>query len=182
MGRRMNPLALRLKNQLSWPSNVYHPMLKDYIRHVFQHSITGTPGIRASTTGVWVNVTLFAADGKHPLDHPLVKEPTLDFKSAEVLQAPGRLEKRTAGRAARHSTYKPVFAQISPKSIAEALGGATNANQALHIHHNKPINLKINIISNPLLNAEVLAQYVARSMNNGKQLATIQRSLLQRLG
>ncbi|KAI8917465.1 hypothetical protein BC831DRAFT_484685 [Entophlyctis helioformis] len=183
MGRRMNPVALRLKGMMNWPSNVSHPFLQQYLKHVFQQSICGTPGIRSSTTGVWANVTLLATAGYDPMSHPLVSQsPSLDFRAAKVEDALGRLETRTRNRTTRHTFYKSLFLDVQPKSLAAALGGNDEPLKALQIYRDTPIVLKINIIRNPLLNAEIMAEHVARSLNSGKSLARVYKEYLTKLG
>eukprot|EP00842_Homolaphlyctis_polyrhiza_P003025 jgi/Hompol1/3723/HPOL_003338-RA len=200
----MNPLALRVKGMMNWPSNVRHPLLTEYLKHIFQHSIVGAPAIRASTTRIWANVTLLATPKYDPQrEHPLlrnapttrlpthgasqtsstlVKIPLLNFSGAEVEAAPGRLERRTIGRSTKHKFYKPMFGDGTPSSMIAALGGNTNPLAALHIYRNTPIELHVNVIRNPLLRADIMAEYVARSLNSGSTLPRMYKEFIAKLG
>lgn len=78
---RTNPIALRLKTLVNWSSNVRHQFLSKYIKHIFQQHLIAEPGIRASTTGIWINVTLLEQQQSVVADsHPYVKKPVLDLK------------------------------------------------------------------------------------------------------
>ncbi|EGF83207.1 hypothetical protein BATDEDRAFT_84752 [Batrachochytrium dendrobatidis JAM81] len=227
MGRRINPIALRLKGQMNWPSNVHHPMLTDYIKHIFQKSMCGQPAIRASTTGIWVNVTVLATESHNPLLHnPLLRgNPVLQFGGAQLEEAKGRLETRTFNRTTQHSYYKPLFAKIDTRSLIQALAGkngvstdtteAESSEQdqtttnilndesdtittaapskgfvtvtggplaALHIYKDVPIYLKINVVQNALLRADIMAGLVAKAMCNGRSISRIHNDVLALLG
>ena len=168
---------------MNWPSNVRHPMLDRYMRHVFQDTIVGNIGIRSSTQGIWVNVTLLNNEAKAIDQHPLVKEPWIDMRNASVSQAKGRTEQRIHNRATSHSFYKPMFADLSHKSLLEKLElDSTHKQHSLGIYRDCAIHLRINIIRNPMLDASILAQHVSRQLKANKSLASVFRGLQTKLG
>ncbi|KAI8894558.1 hypothetical protein BC833DRAFT_530464 [Globomyces pollinis-pini] len=180
MGRRSNPLAVRIKGLLNWPSNVSHPFLADYVKHMFQSTLVAAPHIRASTSGIWINVTLLKSDDilSHPKLSPLNQK--LDFTKSDLKSVPGRLEKRTR-MLAKHQDFKPMFKQIDSKTlIAACLQNGAN-NEALQIYRNTDIYLKINMISNPLLNADIMSQYIAHALSKRVNPQVLYRNILQSL-
>ncbi|KAJ3044305.1 hypothetical protein HDV00_002625 [Rhizophlyctis rosea] len=195
MGQRTHPLSLRLRMLINWPSNVRHPFLAKYIKHIFQQHLIGEPGIRASTTGIWVNVTVLDQLGNQPVkNHPRVQEPVLNLRDYKLSDALGRFEKRGKTLAtASNLYYRDVFRDVPYKSLAEALaapdpvtgkpqgGAGTGTLAALHIYKDVPVHLKVNIIKNPLLNAQVLADYIAKTMSEGRPLSRIHKQLLSKM-
>ncbi|KAJ3318570.1 hypothetical protein HDV06_003003 [Boothiomyces sp. JEL0866] len=181
MGRRTNPFSLRLRGLINWPSNVSHPWLQSYIRHIFQHSFVAIPQIRSSTSGIWVNVTLLQTE-EHPLNqHPKVIENVLDFRGANLQKAAGRLETRTRKLTHKHSYFAPVFAKIKNKSLIAAASRDGTPNEVLQIYRDAPIHLKINIINNPLLSADIASQHVASALKMGVPISRIFKTYLQKL-
>ena len=182
MGRRANPLALRLKSVMNWPSNVSHPLLQQYVRHIFQHSLVATPQIRASTSQIWINVTLFEIDSNNPLKlHPKVKQPVLDFHlnpQLNLKKASSRMEQRMKSLTNSHPFYKPIFKRIPYKDLVEA-SLVSGTSEALQIYKRIPIKLKINIIKNPLLNAEIMAKHCANALQKGVPLQRIFKTYLK---
>lgn len=60
------------------------------------------------------------------------------------------------------ATQKPKIQSRRPKRFAKyTTMTPIDNNAALHIYRDCPVNLRINVISNPLLNAKVFAKYVA---------------------
>jgi hypothetical protein len=177
MGRRSNPLSLRLKGLTNWPSNVQHPFLQQYCKHLFQHSLVATPHIRASTNQIWINLTILNPDSSHPK----LKNQTLDFRGANLLDAVGDLEKRIRTLTHNHPYYRSMFKGIQPKSLLEA-GILSGVNDALQLYRDTPISLKINVISNPLLNAEIMAQDVAKQLNSNAPLSKVFKQYLKSMG
>ncbi|KAI9013229.1 hypothetical protein BC832DRAFT_549083 [Gaertneriomyces semiglobifer] len=182
---RTNPLALRLRGVLNWPSNVRHQLLTNYVKHIFQHTVHGEPHIRASTTGIWVNFTVLAPKSEssetHPLRHPKVENPTIDFRNAQPLLAPGREERRVKSLANRHKYFKDVLNGLD-KSQLEALGADVDPQTAMQIFKDTPVHLKINIITNPLMDAQVCAHYVAKCLSDNKPISKVYKTLLANLG
>ncbi|KAJ3088782.1 hypothetical protein HK102_007928 [Quaeritorhiza haematococci] len=207
---RTNPIALRIKGLLNWPSNVRHPFLSAYIKHIFQDYIVGEPGIRCSTSGIWVNVTLFNHKNTRSIeDHPIFKSPLLDFRKVKVDKALGRFETRihnlfrgksieeggeVVGKKEAHPYYGPLTKSAPNFPLAAALekrptdAGQENLMRALQIYSRSgtgevpPVHLKINVVSNPLQSADILAQYVAREMTeNDRALPRIYKTLLKRM-
>jgi hypothetical protein len=125
MGRRSNPLGSRVGKMLNWPSNATHPMLSSYIQHIFQTTLVAPAGIRSSTSGIWVNVTLLAHSSlsKHPKIHG--NNPTLDFRGIAMEKALGRLEWRTRKLVMNHSYYQGIFKDVKFKTLLEAGRGAS---------------------------------------------------------
>ena len=113
MGRRSNPLSTRVGRLISWPSNVSHPFLSSYLSHIFQECIVASPGIRSSTTGVWINLTLFPAlpKAKEKADytHPKIREPVLDFQGIGLSSVLGRFEERTRMLGQAHKFFQTQF-------------------------------------------------------------------------
>ncbi|KAJ3099784.1 hypothetical protein HDU97_002762 [Phlyctochytrium planicorne] len=195
---RSNPLSLRLRGLINWPSNVRHPVLSQYIKHIFQDFIVAEPGIRSSTTGLWVNVTLFGP--RDLLDkHPKLKNPVLDFSKSKLDKALGRAELRIANISASdknvflNSLFKDVpktkltrfkgteaeeFEGISPTVLRAQREGVLNA---LRIYRDTPIHMQINVINNPILNADVMAQYIAKQLALNRTLPRIYKTILKRL-
>jgi hypothetical protein len=176
MGRRTNPLSRRLKGMMNWPSTVQHPFLQNYVKHIFQNSLCATPHIRASTNHIWINVTLFNPDP----NHPKLKDKELDFQGANLLDAVGRMEDRIRTLTHQHPFYRNIFKGVQPKSLIEA-GLQGGVNEALQIYRDTPISLKINVISNPLLNAEIMAQDVAHQLKNNTPLAKVFKHYLKNM-
>ncbi|KAJ3165308.1 hypothetical protein HK101_000246 [Irineochytrium annulatum] len=205
-GRRSNPLALRLPSLLSWPSNVRHPLLSQYIKHIFQPHLVAEPGIRASTTHIWCNVTLHG-DAQKIFDHPRYKNRLLDFTHVDVGKCLGRAELRFAECASDScgtGYYRELFKDVEKSSITRLKYDAASDAMvehtfegtsptvarartegtlgALRIYRDRPIQLIINVISNPVLSADVMAQYVAGELREGKQLARVYKGLLGKIG
>ncbi|KAJ3217461.1 hypothetical protein HDU67_007931 [Dinochytrium kinnereticum] len=199
---RSNPIALRLRGLLNWPSNVRHPVLSAYIKHIFQDFIVAEPGIRSSTTGLWANVTLFGDETKI-LKHPRLKNPTLDFSNSKIDKALGRAELRIANLSAsdKNAFLNSLFKDLPKTSVTRTKGiGATLTSDkimatsptvhrateegvldALRIYRNTPVHLQINVINNPILNADVMAQYIAKQLALNRPLPRIYKTILQRL-
>ncbi|KAJ3012762.1 UNVERIFIED_CONTAM: hypothetical protein HDU68_001037 [Siphonaria sp. JEL0065] len=198
---RSNPLALRLRGLINWPSSVRHPVLSQYVKHIFQEHLVAEPGIRASTTGLWVNVTVFSDDNSKLMAHPKVhgKERCLTFSSVNIIDALGRGEKRISelsGSSSKNGFYQTLFKDVQPKpelikerTQVKYLGTSPllarvekeGVLEALKIYRDVPIHLQVNVIQNPVLNAEILAQYVVRQLAANKQLPRIYKSVLQKL-
>ena len=197
MGHRTNALSLRVHKLTHWPSNVRHQFLTNYVKHIFQHQLVGEPGIRASTTGIWINVTLFNQNqpGLPSVnEHPRVSDPVLNLRDYKIDETQlGRWDAKMSTKAQYHYFYKNAFADVPIKSLVQAMnqpdpvtgkpkgGAATTTLAALQIYKDMPIHLKINIIKNPLMNAQVCADYVAKHMETGKPLSRIYKSLLSKL-
>lgn len=206
---RTNGLALRLKGLLNWPSNIRHQFLSKYIKHVFQQHIVAEPGIRASTTGIWVNVTLLEQKGGEAIEakqNQLIMDPVLDLKEYSIWGKEkaseeeagydfmyGRNELRVrnllhGGRArpTESTIAKPHFfygrlSKNAPLNQMEALGLREDFARALQIYKDTPIHLRINVIKNPLLNADVLAQFVAQELSRGVPLPKLHKGLLTKI-
>jgi len=242
MGKRTPVLSRRIQGLVNWPSNVRHNFLSKYIEHVFQNHIIATPGIRASTSAIWVNITVFSHHF-HPLhgsnaksrfveqtvqrvkvieavtedqsveqplvkkegvmedvvvktevstrisDHPLVKDCLLRFQNVKLENALGTMdvrikalmdgssEKRKAANLSEGHFYFKPLSEGAASSLIEASESPTL--ETLQIYSDKPIHLRINIIENPLQDAQVLAHYVARSLKeNDRSLPKIFKQLL----
>ena len=192
MGRRTNPLSLRVGRLLNWPSNVTSPFLSSYVKHIFQGLLVSEPGLRATATGeITVNVTVFGqgADG-----HPRILNPALDFSSLSLPEALGRMETRIENMTSKHHYFKDVFASSSAGSLAQETERRFGTLGAIGIFpqqfslasgstQKQPIvNLKVNVIRNPFLNADIMAQYIARRLENGDSLGRVYRELLANMG
>ncbi|KAJ3018794.1 hypothetical protein HKX48_002611, partial [Thoreauomyces humboldtii] len=177
---RTNPIALRLRGLVNWPGNVRHQLLSDYVKHIFQHTITSEPHVRASTTGIWVNVSVLKSDSL--AHHPkLTTDPTIDFRNVRPLQALGRVDRRVDKLASQHLYFRDIF-KGKTKNPLQALGAKDDPLPALHIHRDTPIHLKVNVISNPLLDAQVCAHYIANGLKANKPMSKIYKTLLSKMG
>lgn len=179
---RTNPLALRVGRLISWPSNVSHPLLSEYIRHVFQGFLVSEPGIRSSLSETWVNVTVFG-DPQRMSQHPLFKDPILRWNKSELEpeKALGKLEQRLLGLTETHPHIKNMFKDMPKKSLVHLSTSMHGISGALGMFKDRPIRLKINFIQNPLLDAEILAQYVALHMSKRTSLASVYKDLLKKM-
>ncbi|KAJ3330727.1 hypothetical protein HDU76_004988 [Blyttiomyces sp. JEL0837] len=209
---RTNPIALRLKGLMNWPSNVRHPFLATYIRHIFQGHIISEPGIRSSTSGIWINVTVFSSDIKKLESHPKVNDPVLDFSRTKIADALGRAERRIADMSSPFSKniymknlfegmpkttiQRPVpgnrpaageeatstemesFEAVSPLLARAQQDGAL---EALQLYRDVPIHLQINVIKNPILNAEIMARFIAKQLAANKPLPRLYKTMLNKL-
>lgn len=216
MARKTHSLALRVKHLINWPSNIRHPFLTRYIKHVFQGFIIAEPAIRSSANGVWINLTVLARDGydsanreysREPVSlekHPLYVKPELDFKDANFEAAKGKMAKLIGELQSWHRYYKtlepksdPVFTKDRKPSLLTLLTpsymmlNTDMAAKRLPLAHNykemqlyfeKPIHIKYNVVRNPLINAEILAKYVAEQMGRGRSVLALKSNLIQRLG
>lgn len=182
MGRRTNPLALRVGKLISWPSNVSHPLLSEYIRHVFQGFLVSEPGIRSSLSETWVNVTVFG-DPKKISEHPLVLDPILKWNKNELEpeKALGRMEQRLLGLTNSHPHISKLFEKVPIKSLVHLSASMQGVSGALGMFKDRPIHLKINFIQNPLLDAEILAQYVALNMSKRTSIAAVYKDLVKKM-
>ena len=174
MGRRTNPLSLRVGQLINWPSNVSHPFLSQYLRHVFQGSLIAEPGIRSSLSHIWINVTVLGPVA----GHPLVKRPLLELDHLKLSDSHGRLEHRLRNLTTGHHYFKHIFPHS--KSLLEERS-LRSAREGLGIFSSLPIHLHINVISNPLLNADILAQYTAKQLQE-RSLGALHKELLGNMG
>lgn len=182
MGRRTNPFALRVGKLISWPSNVSHPLLSEYIRHVFQGFLVSEPGIRSSLTETWVNVTVFG-DPQKISQHPLVCNPKLNWNKNNLQpeNALGKMEQRLLGLTMSHPHISKLFKDVPKKSLVHLSTSINGISGALGMFKDRPIHLKINFIQNPLLDAEILAQYVALNMSKRTSIGAVYKDLLKKM-
>ncbi|KAI9206969.1 uncharacterized protein BJ171DRAFT_495306 [Polychytrium aggregatum] len=178
---RTHTIALRLRNTVNWASNTRNWAISSYLKHVFQKQLVGEPGIRSSTTGIWVNVTLWEADREKLLAHPLVKSPFLDFRNMNALGALGRMENRIVRAKSGGNQY---YTAISKGSAPSPMHLQENRLEGFQIFRDddKPIRIKFNFIQNPLLSADILAQYVSKRLSGRERLAVIYKNLLKSMG
>jgi hypothetical protein len=248
MGRRINPLSLRLKTLTNWPSNVRHPFLTKYIQHIFQDYNIAQPSIRSSTNGIWINLTVLENPSKPITSHPKYKNPVLDFK--ELIQsnwssgkykelmkqieeterekqsggnndsgdgssstttsnlneqqtlgkpgirnALGKYDKTVWWLKNQHEYYKSIHDPNTnvlsfPMEQYDSPDSGENAVKSFHIftdnmniptHLSGKIFLRFNVLRNPLLNGDVLAQFVAKELKDGKSLAMVYKGLLSKM-
>ncbi|KAI9104104.1 hypothetical protein DFS34DRAFT_306708 [Phlyctochytrium arcticum] len=184
---RTNPLALRLKGSLNWPGNVRHQFLSNYVRHAFQDFVVTEPHIRSSTTGIWINCVILPRQPTSSPSHPFIQKPVLDFRNAsfvkeaeEKIQTLGRIQTRVDRVASAHKYFSPLFAGKATNFVT-ALDGLSEPLKALQIHRDVPIKLNVTVLSNPLLNADVCAAYIAENLSNGKPINKMYRQLLNSL-
>jgi hypothetical protein len=184
---RCNPVGLRLKVASQWPSTLSHPLLSAYLMHLFQHHSPTPPSIRSSTSGgVWVNMTVLE-DPKAPLPlaaHPKVQDPLLDWTGGGVQDREavrtsyGKVEGRLFTMARQHHHFRDVFAGRAPAFLERE--EATYA-QLVSLYARQPVSLRLNVIRNPLLSAQVCADVVGKSLGRGANLARVHKSLLASL-
>ncbi|KAI8823969.1 uncharacterized protein EV422DRAFT_576470 [Fimicolochytrium jonesii] len=179
---RTNPLALRLRTTLNWPSSVRHPLLASYISHIFQTSLASTPAIRASTSGIWVNITILSPQNQQQPPHPLLTSPpaALDLRNSNPLAALGKIDRRVTKASRQHVYFRDVF-RNKAKNPVQALGGSEDPLRALAVYRDTPVHVKVNVITNPLLNAQVCAAFIARELNRNKTMPRIYKGLLGKM-
>ncbi|TPX64842.1 hypothetical protein SpCBS45565_g05612 [Spizellomyces sp. 'palustris'] len=179
---RTNPLALRLRGVVNWPGNVRHQLLADYVKHIFQHNVISEPHIRASTSGIWINLTVLeqTKSDHQPTSHPRVQNPTIDFRNVRPLEALGRLERRVDKLAKGNHYFKDIFKGNATTPL-EALGAEQDPLASLQIYRDSPIHLKVNVVKNPLLDAQVCAHYVAKHLANNRPMNKIYKQLLTKI-
>jgi hypothetical protein len=113
-------------------------------------------------------VTLLA---KPDYKHNLIDQPSLDFRNFVLDKALGPNEFRTRKLANNHLFFKDIFKTLPFKNFLEAKSGSgENIHEQLQIYRDQPINLRFNVISNPLLNAEIMAQDIAHALKKGFKL------------
>lgn len=167
------------------------------------------PGIRASTSGIWVNVTLLEQRGGEAIEakrNPLIMDPVLDMKEYtdwgkekaaeeesgfDFIYGRNELRVRNLLHGARaRPTEKQIgkphvfygrLSKNAPLNQMEALGLRDDFARALQIYKDTPIHLRLNVIKNPLLNADVLAQFVAQELSRGVPLPKLHKSLLMKI-
>lgn len=247
MGKRTPALSRRILSLVNWPSTVRHTFLSQYIKHVFQSHIICEPGIRASTSGIWINVTVLSPQfhpihgstpknkvykttavvnssedtietkpdvilsetGEMPIaepivrtkivhgeeyslsGHPLFQKPILNFHNVQLVNALGPIdarirlmmdgtdpERKKKDLREGHFYFKPL-SEGSAKSLMEAKDCVEDPLKALQIYSDKPIHLRINVVENPLMNAQILADFIARSLKeNDRALPKIFKQLI----
>ncbi len=156
---RTPAIALRLKELVNWPSNVRHPFLSQYVKHIFQDYTINEPQIRSSTGGIWINVTML--EGKN---HPKIGN-VLDFSNTKPEEALGRLEKRI------RSAFAKNFKNMNlPNSLLEARKANENPLEALDIYRTTPIHMRVNIVKNPLMDAQLCANFVAKTLQKDEKM------------
>jgi hypothetical protein len=161
---RTPAIALRLKGLVNWPSNVRHPFLIQYVKHIFQDYTISEPQIRSSTGGIWINVTMLEGAEPHPKAGKF-----LDFSNTKPEDAPGRLEKRIRS-AFNNISYFKTMKQDFPSSLLEARKANENPMAALDIHRTTPIHLRVNVVKNPLMDAQLCANFVAKTLRKDERI------------
>ncbi|KAJ1558016.1 hypothetical protein HK096_004028 [Nowakowskiella sp. JEL0078] len=183
---RVNPIAQRLRTLVNWPSNVRHPFITEYIKHIFQKQYIGEPAIRASANRIVINLTVYS-ENDTALKHPKAKEGIkINFKNYQLENSLGRLETRISNLSnpsTQHFFYEPLMKHSARSPLAAVQGGSYNKDvlKALQIYKDHDITLNINVIRNPLLNAKILAEVVARELKSGKNLALIYKDLVNNM-
>jgi hypothetical protein len=84
----------------------------------------------------------------------------------------------TSGNSDKPSLDDEGFVGVSPLLARNARDGVW---EAMRMYRASPIHLQINVISNPILSAEVLAKYIAREMKLNRQLPRIYKNILSKL-
>jgi hypothetical protein len=140
------------------------------------------------------------------LEHPKVVDPTLDFRSVKIEDCLGRLETRIkelmVGFEPRKKTINGKEIETSheghkyfkeARETFKALGQEglieyplqkkkDKPLEALQIYRDVPIKLKLNIIGNPLMDATILAEFVARSLReNDRNMVRLHKELLNNI-
>ncbi|KXS19981.1 hypothetical protein M427DRAFT_142864 [Gonapodya prolifera JEL478] len=268
---RINPISLRVKHLINWPSSVIHPAITSYLGHIFQDYFTATPHIRASQSGIYVNLTVLQTSRDPPVErHPKWDNPKLDFTVMDMRGTEGLMERRAYQARAGHFYYRIVaknkvksafqkaldadgrqldaagifrrpngrilideeerrtlglrraplaeWARVkhtsqmaedvsdllaamgqrpvvslagegsgstsTSTSTATGAGEGAGAGQGYAISPDASsiIHLRFNVIRNPLLNGEILAQYVAYLVSRNVPLARIYRTLMTSMG
>jgi hypothetical protein len=90
----------------------------------------------------------------------------------------GKTEKRMRAFTHHDIYHSKTFKGVSLRTFADT---QKTPNEALHIYRQVPINLRVNVITNPLLNAQILAKYVAKRILHRDQLSTVFKHLLKKM-
>ncbi|KAJ3129635.1 hypothetical protein HK098_000786 [Nowakowskiella sp. JEL0407] len=189
---RTNPVGVRIKHLSNWPSNVRHPFLTKYVKHVFQNFIIGEPHIRASTNRIQVNLTVFEPKDdfflkSHPFVKPTASGPKrLSFREYDLEHSLGRFETRIKNLSdpkIDHFYYRGLFANASPSPLAAIQGGTYDGDvlKALQIFKDLDITFNVNVVKNPLLSASVFAEHVSRFLRRGNKLPRYYATLLRNM-
>lgn len=141
-----------------------------------------------------MNVTVF---GEGAAGHPRIHNPKLDFSSLSLPKALGRMETRIENLTSQHHYFKDVFAASQSNSLVQeterrfgTLGAigifpqqfSLASSSGSNAQRPPVVNLKVNVIKNPFLNADIMAQYIARRLENGDSLGRVYRELLANMG
>lgn len=190
MGRRTNPLALRLQHLINWPSNIRHPFLSAYVKHIFQDYLIAEPGIRSSTNGIWINLTVFKRQtDRVPIEqHPKFLDRKLDFDKVQRKVEEGKadvrgLEDKKIGKLkAFHPYFNALYAGDDEGKPSGHRTSTPISDPAIPYLPRGPIHLRFNVITNPLLNAQICAQYAVEQLKKGRNLQAVVKGISAKMG
>lgn len=172
---RVHALALRVGTLINWSADVHHKVLEDYVSHVFQHNIHSTPFIRASTTGIEVQVTVLRnvpSTDTAPASadvHPLLTDPKIHLAKAQLDRCPGRFNRRMYNVRKQEKYFQDIFHNGLPETLIKQAKLTTPESDPQHIlgvYSKYPVNVRVNVIQNPLLNAQCFSRYLAKSFED----------------
>jgi hypothetical protein len=101
----------------------------------------------------------------------------LDFRGADLKNAFDRIESRQQDLLHFHEYYRKEFKGLKFKTLTEA-AKKDGVLAGLHIYRDTDIELKVNVINNPLLNAEIMSQVCADAMQEGVPLSRVFKTFL----
>lgn len=166
---RVHALALRVGTLINWNTDVRHKILEDYVSHVFQHNVHSTPSIRASTTGIEVQITVLrnlpSSDPSPSSIHPLLTDNALHLARAPIDRCPGRFNRRMYNINKQNKYFNDIFKDGVPETLikqAKLSVPDSDPQHLLGIYSKYPVNVRVNIIQNPLLNAQCFSRYLAK--------------------
>jgi ribosomal protein S3 len=73
-----------------------------------------------------------------------------------------------------HQYYQEIFKGYHKNTLSFK-------ENVFQIYNNVPITMKINMISHPIMSADIMAQDIARALKNGKKLPSIFKKYLKSL-
>lgn len=112
-----------------------------------------------------------------------------------IRNALGKYDKTVWWLKNQHEYYKSIYdpnTNVLPFPMAQydSPNSGVNEVQSFHIftenmnvpeYLNGKVFLRFNVLRNPLLNGDVLAQFVAKELKDGKSLATVYKGLLSKM-
>jgi hypothetical protein len=174
MGRRVHPIALRLKKVFQWRTTQYTtghnlssigtvtPESKEIatsvLDHIFQFALISKPTFKYTpnqiTVGIYAYQTAFHAKS-YPLK--LLNMPTVEGILAEVFA-----QSSQKGGLNRITLNPKLLFNCAPTKTALPTSSPSITNSSPSI----PVKLEVTPLKHPYLEANIMAQYVAKRLNS----------------
>jgi hypothetical protein len=204
MGRRINPISLRIKTTLNYPSDCRNAFINNFLKHVFQDYLISKPGIRSNLSKSWINLTIFDPIGNLE-KHALFQSKVLDFNNINIKNTKNKNLIRIDNLKSNHFYYSKVFNSIEGKSDSQVKSNSLDSSKSKSIDNSSSTStstsnssskllaiyplksnskdptliINFNIIKNPLLNGDILAEFIARELKIFKPIQRIFNDLLK---